>query len=106
MDTPEEIYESLKYTFTASTATQYFKHVNDFDKAMRLVEHYRKQVKLLREALEPLGLAQSRMLDKWSDGDQAVKGRLWQDLHSKEDQWRDALENHNKWSEEETNEST
>lgn len=36
--------------------------------------------------------AQSRMLDKWADGDEAVKQQLWRDLHKAGDEAREALE--------------
>lgn len=87
IETPEEMYKNRINTVACCAPNEYLK----------LLNHYRDQVNVLREALEALGLAQSRMLNKWADGDQAVKDRLWRDLHSKEDQWRDALENHNKW---------
>jgi len=36
-------------------------------------------------------LAQSRMLDNWADGDDAVKAELWRSLHSLEDEARETL---------------
>lgn len=51
----------------------------------------REEVKRLREGLRRIGLAQSRMLDKWADGDKAVKDALWKELHDCEDEWRALL---------------
>ena len=46
----------------------------------------------LREALSAYVKAQSRMADRWSEGDKAVKRELWQKLHNCEEGGRAALE--------------
>jgi hypothetical protein len=51
--------------------------------------------KLIRELVEQLRgyvLAQSRMLDKYSEGDENIKTELWKALHSLEDDARATLE--------------
>ena len=45
----------------------------------------------LIEALRQYMLAQSRMRDKWAEGDDAVKNDLWRNLHALEDGARDLL---------------
>ena len=46
----------------------------------------------LEQALRAYVLAQGRMLDRWADGDDAVKQRLWKDLHACEEAGRAAIE--------------
>lgn len=43
------------------------------------------------EALQAYVHAQSRMLDRWADGDEKVKGELWISLHKCELAAREAL---------------
>ena len=50
------------------------------------------EIARLRTALRAYIHAQRRMLEKWADGDAAVKQRLWQDLHACEDPVADALD--------------
>lgn len=45
-----------------------------------------------KEHLWALIYAQGRMIDRWSDGDDAVKKELWGELHSKGAQAREYLE--------------
>lgn len=45
----------------------------------------------LTAALSAYVKAQSRMLDKWAEGDEAVKQSLWRDLHNCEEAGRAAL---------------
>lgn len=45
----------------------------------------------LLEALTAYVRAQGRMLDKWADGDDAVKTGLWRELHACEETARAAL---------------
>ena len=46
----------------------------------------------LENALRPYVLAQSRMLDRWSEGDDNVRARLWADLHLCEENGRKVLD--------------
>ncbi len=46
----------------------------------------------LRETLRSYIQAQSRMLDAWAEGDEAVKQTLWRNLHELELGARDLLE--------------
>jgi hypothetical protein len=47
----------------------------------------------LRTALEAYVKAQGRMLDRWAEGDSAVKADLWKALHDCEEAGRKALAN-------------
>lgn len=51
-----------------------------------------KQNKQLKQQLWLLVLAQGRMLDKYSEGDDTVKQKLWTNLHSAGIQAREYLE--------------
>ena len=46
----------------------------------------------LRETLRSYIVAQSRMLDNWSEGDEAVKRTLWRNLHELEHGARELLD--------------
>ncbi len=46
----------------------------------------------LREVLRDYVQAQSRMLEGWAEGDEAVKQTLWRNLHELESGARDLLE--------------
>lgn len=52
----------------------------------------------LADALDAYVRAQGRMLDRWAEGDDAVKKSLWRGLHACEDAGRAALEAHRSWS--------
>ena len=54
-------------------------------------------IKRLREALDAYVKAQGRMLDKWSEGDKAVKKQLWQNLHKCEEAGRAAKGQKRHW---------
>lgn len=45
----------------------------------------------MEEALRAYVLAQSRMLEGWAEGDEAVRTALWQNLHACENEGREAL---------------
>ncbi len=45
----------------------------------------------LRETLRQYVVTSSRMLDRWADGDEAVKQQLWHELHEMELGARDLL---------------
>lgn len=47
---------------------------------------------LLRLSLRRYVLAQSRMLERWSEGDSTVKERLWRELHACEEEARKLLQ--------------
>lgn len=51
----------------------------------RLMAWGATEIENLRAALRAYVHAQRRMLEKWADGDAAVKQRLWQDLHACEE---------------------
>ena len=55
------------------------------------VDRLKAENERLREALQAYVLSQSRMLDRWAEGDIDVKARLWADLHLCEDAGRAAL---------------
>ena len=46
----------------------------------------------LRNALRAYVKAQSRMLERWAESDDAVKAKLWADLHLCEEPGRAALD--------------
>jgi hypothetical protein len=46
----------------------------------------------LRASLWEMVIAAGRMLDNWSEGDEAVKKELWGELHSKGAEARELLE--------------
>jgi hypothetical protein len=56
--------------------------------AWEALEHYGQ----MRAALAAYVKAQSRMLEKWADGDENVKRDLWRDLHACENAGRAVLE--------------
>lgn len=66
----------------------------DKKECLMAMEEYANQLQqpALREVLRKYAAAQSRMLQKWADGDAAVKNQLWRDLHSLEDGARALLE--------------
>lgn len=47
---------------------------------------------LFRRALRSYVVAQGRMLNRWSEGDDRVKADLWKDLHACEHLAREVLE--------------
>lgn len=49
------------------------------------------QITRLRESLDEYLTAQSRMADRWADGDPALKSELWRDLHACENPARAIL---------------
>jgi predicted metal-dependent hydrolase len=58
---------------------------------MKATEDLRKNNLALTQALMQYVVAQSRMRDRWAEGDDAVKATLWRDLHSCEEAGRAAL---------------
>ena len=57
-----------------------------------LLAESQARVAELENALRPYVLAQSRMLDRWSEGDDNVRARLWADLHLCEENGRKVLD--------------
>jgi hypothetical protein len=68
------------------------------DQEQRITELTRENARIraerdaLRSALRAYVYAQSRMLERWADGDGNVKRGLWQALHACEGPAREAME--------------
>ncbi len=60
--------------------------------AIRALTALRATADLVERALRDYVLAQSRMADRWAEGDDDVKRQLWKDLHFCEACGREALE--------------
>ena len=70
--------ETATFTISEDNADYIVKCVNEHEGLVEMLHEYR--------------VAQSRMKDRWAEGDKGVKSDLWKNLHSLEERALDLLE--------------
>lgn len=82
--------------FELSKAQYILKEREKRDLAFSLaLKHVLEALEETQQAAKQLVLAQGRMLDRYADGDNAVKEGLWRNLHEKGDACRKVLSKYN-----------